>query len=260
MHCTAANCVPSRYSLLTGRISPPHLGSVDKNVTTLTGMRRFPSFVSVLKEAGWRTAFVGKWHLSGEQCPTKVACQEGQAVPADTRRGFDVWLQDLCAGSGTSLSSSPRPWYHSACLLRPDLPALQPPPGTYEPTFYTDVALEQLELLSHSEGQSPFFLMLSLRPPHAPFLESAPGVDGLVVSEVRAKMERAKSLASSEYLYGATSYVSGYFGSVQRLDFEFGRILNASDAIAQTRERLVVFTSGHGWALGERNSNVYGKS
>jgi arylsulfatase A len=63
-YCTAATCTPTRFSFLTGMyafrqkgtgIAPPESPSLIKPGT--------PTLPGMLKEAGYKTAVIGKWHL-----------------------------------------------------------------------------------------------------------------------------------------------------------------------------------------------------
>ena len=82
-YAAAANCAPSRASLMTGLYTPRHgvftVGNSDRgkaahrrlipatNKTVLT--RTLPTMAQVLQKAGYRTAVAGKWHLSDDPIP-----------------------------------------------------------------------------------------------------------------------------------------------------------------------------------------------
>jgi len=67
-------CSPSRASVLTGQYAHKH-GVVDNNTLVPKGTRFFPQD---LQNAGYQTAFMGKWHMGG-------------ATDAP-RPGFDRWI------------------------------------------------------------------------------------------------------------------------------------------------------------------------
>ncbi|MBK3516170.1 sulfatase family protein [Carboxylicivirga marina] len=85
-HCSAATCTPSRYSLLTGRYAfrkdaavlpgdAPLLISTDR--ATLPGM---------LKQNGYNTAVIGKWHLG---LGNGDVDWNGKVAPGPLEIGFD---------------------------------------------------------------------------------------------------------------------------------------------------------------------------
>ncbi len=63
---TSSLCSPSRASILTGTYAHTH--GVLNNHTPWTGQK--PTFLQTLKEAGYATAFIGKWHMPGEGLPS----------------------------------------------------------------------------------------------------------------------------------------------------------------------------------------------
>ncbi len=126
--CTNSICAPSRAVILTGKHS--HRNGVIKNGIDFDGSQ--PTAPKLLRQAGYQTAMIGKWHLRSE--PT----------------GFDFWK--VLIGQGT---------YYN--------PVLRTPEGKEELTGYTtdliaDVAIDWLE--NGRDPDRPFLLMCQHKAPH----------------------------------------------------------------------------------------------
>ena len=83
---TTSLCSPSRASILTSQYMHNH-GVVDNNAPIAEGARFFPEY---LQQAGYQTAFFGKWHM-GET-------QSADRKMDDPQPGFDHWVS--FAGQG----------------------------------------------------------------------------------------------------------------------------------------------------------------
>ena len=87
-YCTSATCTPSRFSMLTGRYAFRQQGTGilpgDAGLIIDTGK---PTLASVMRQAGYRTGVVGKWHLGlgGEGGPD----WNGAIKPGPNEVGFD---------------------------------------------------------------------------------------------------------------------------------------------------------------------------
>jgi arylsulfatase A-like enzyme len=141
-NCFVTNsiCAPSRAVILTGRHS--HLNGVPTNREVFDGGQT--TFPKLLREAGYQTAMIGKWHLKSD--PT----------------GFDDW--EILIGQG--------PYYN---------PPMKTPGGTVRHTGYTtdiitDLALEWLR--NGRDPHRPFLLMCQHKAPHRNW---QPGPDHLTM-------------------------------------------------------------------------------
>lgn len=88
-YCASATCTPSRYSLLTGQYAFRQKGTGilpgDAPLIIEPGRRTLPA---ILKDAGYHTAAVGKWHL-GLGSADAPADWNGEVKPGPLDIGFD---------------------------------------------------------------------------------------------------------------------------------------------------------------------------
>ncbi len=146
-----AKCTTTRASLVTG-LYPRHGGKgsnlLDEHMVT---------FGEVLREAGYQTSLVGKWHL-GSKAPNR---------PYD--RGFDEFygLMDGCCNFFNPAQPDPefkggriRSFSHNDKLIT------EFPEGYYTTDAFTDHAIKTIKRFAKND--SPFFLHLTYTAPHYP--------------------------------------------------------------------------------------------
>jgi arylsulfatase A-like enzyme len=109
-HASAAVCTPTRYSLITGQYSWRHQAEgLNKGVAKGDAPLLIPATMttapSLLKQAGYRTALIGKWHLGfGETKPDfnaelrpgplEIGFDEFFGIPATNDRMPTVFVRD----------------------------------------------------------------------------------------------------------------------------------------------------------------------
>jgi arylsulfatase A-like enzyme len=91
-YCSASTCTPTRYSLLTGEYAfrRPGTGIASPNAAAIIQPGRI-TLASMLQDAGYATAVIGKWHL-GLGKPGAGPDWNGRLAPGPLEIGFDHCL------------------------------------------------------------------------------------------------------------------------------------------------------------------------
>jgi len=210
-------CTPYRASLLTGRY-PLSTGMI---INDLRLPEEEITIAQVLKEAGYDTAYIGKWHLDGPE-------RSGFTPPGPRRQGFDFWAVGNCTHQ----------YFHS--IYYRDTPDPLYWQG-YDAHAQTRLAIEYIR--THGQ-ERPYCLFLSWGPPHNPYREVPQKYLQLYDPEqiyVRPNVPKAdrESLA-------------GYYAHITALDEALGWLLSALEESGQAERTIFVFTSDHGDMLGSQ--------
>jgi arylsulfatase A-like enzyme len=240
-YAAAPVCSPTRASLLTGRY-PARVGITQYIPGHNTGpLADVPYFhflprheltvAAALREGGYRTWHVGKWHLGG-----------AGSLPTD--HGFDVNI-------GGSSWGMPHRGYFSPY----GMPGLADgPEGEYLTDRLTDEAIALVQ--SHRE-ERPFFLQLNHYAVHTPI--QAPAA---LVEKYRAKAralgldQRSAIEAGDEFGFlekrgrriERRRFQSDpdYAAMIENLDTNIGRLVDALKAAGRWENTLLIFTSDNG--------------
>lgn len=235
---TTSLCSPSRASILTGQYAHRHQ-IVDNTSPIPPGTRFFPEF---LQQAGYRTAFIGKWHM-GE---------------ADDRPqpGFDRWVS--FRGQGV---------YEDPVL---NVDGEQVHTKGYTTDILTDYALDWLKQQRADDPDHPFFLYLSHKAVHAEF-EPAPRDKGryadkpipypetMPAAANRDKPDWVRAQRNSwhgvDYMYqGAMQFddfYKAYTETLLALDESVGRVLDYLKQTGLENDTVVIYMGDNGFLLGE---------
>jgi arylsulfatase A len=170
------------------------------------------TLAEVLREAGYLTFDVGKWHL-------------GDAAHSPETQGFDLNIGGTHWGARATYFYPFRGPSGSSDEFR-YVPRLLGKPGDYLTDRLTDEALKLMD----SAGDHPFFLNLWYHCPHTP-------IEGKqkLVERYRAKLKA-----------GLRHQNPGYAAMVQTLDENVGRILAGIAQRGLADHTLVIFASDNG--------------
>lgn len=172
---TGSWCVPSRTQLMTGRYMPRVKFNGNTGSDGLGGLPDSEwTMAEALKDAGYKTHMVGKWHLGYKQ---------KKFLPVN--QGFDTWF-------GLPYSNDyMKPWVQTdepLGLYRGETMVEHPFDQDPLTTRYTK---EAVELIEHSGSNKPFLLYLAYAMPHLPLAVSnerrglsSAGFYGDVIEEV----------------------------------------------------------------------------
>ena len=261
-HCADTVCTPSRYGLLTGRYcwrTRLKRGVLGADVPCLIENERM-TLASLLRDNGYRTAMIGKWHLGmqfvGElgkdrdwsqpftDGPIEKGFDRFFGIPASMNYGVLTYLdQDRITTPPVLWTSKKRGLVvHDKASYR-----IAPPYATERgkhnlevaPDFvdqevlkvFTDKAIEWLQEVGNDS--EPFFLYLPYTSPHKPVIPM------------------------DEFL--GKSDCGAYGDFMIETDFRVGQILKTLDELSVADNTLVIFTSDNGpentW---RERINVYG--
>jgi arylsulfatase A len=235
-HAPGAVCVPSRYGLLTGRYPFRNTGVRNPANGAMIEPGR-PTIATVLRDRGYVTGMIGKWHLGFEGGDRFDHSGPLRGGPVD--HGFDTFFgqhasldippyffidQDHCVEVPTATigaSSSPDWSPIQGVFWRAGKIAPSYKHADVLPT-YTRKAVEYIEARGKlaETANKPFFLYVAFTAPHTPW--------------VPMEQFRGKSMGG---LYG---------DFVAQVDDAAGQVLAALDRAGLSGNTLVIFTSDNG--------------
>ena len=245
--CTNSLCAPGRATVLTGCYSHVHgiRGNSEKADAIEEIDSSLPTFPQLLRDAGYRTGLVGKWHL--RQQP----------------RGFDEWK--VLPGQGV---------YFDPDFIIDGRSVQQ---SGYATDITTDFALDFLR----TGGAEPFCLLYQHKAPHRPFTPAPrhaslyegldwpkPGSydDDYATRQVAAEAEDMRfeiSLAGDypdlpaglgpsqrrEWIF--QRFVKDHHRAVVGVDENLGFVLDYLDSSGLAEDTVVLYTTDNGYFLGE---------
>jgi len=246
---TAPVCGPFRGMLMTGNFPM-------KNGMVLTDhflRNPTPYFAEVCQSAGYRTGYIGKWHLDGYD--------RGGYIPPERRLGFEYWRALECTHNYFDSK-----YYHQD---EKEARVWQ----DYDAISQTDVACEYIA----QQKDKPFCMFLSWGPPHDPYKAPAEYEKRFENKKITVR-ENVNDFETAERMWRECDTevperwhdwrkrnslrmsdnnntqiekdYRGYYAAIETLDDCLGKILAELAKTGQLDNTIIVFTSDHGDNLG----------
>ena len=234
MFVTTSLCSPSRASFLSGLYAHRH--GVLNNFTEYPDS--LPSYPKRLREAGYETAYFGKWHMG-----------ETNGMP---RTGFDFWMSHR--GQGNYFGNE---WNINGRT-------------NFIPGYYTTVVTEHVVEWLQRKREKPFLLILGQKAPHGGPIEPEPKYEHVFDQATITKPANYDAWKDGKPAWLAVSFptwhgaggplynyhdydkfVRAYLGTLLSVDDSLGRIYETLRRTGQLDRTLLIYTSDNGFALGE---------
>ena len=227
-HCISSSpvCTPYRGMLLTGQ-HPLRHGALHNDLPLLA--HNGTTFAHALGGAGYRTAYVGKWHLLGGE-------RDRPVPPGPLRHGFD----ELFLSNNCHMDYRPGHSYfwdeHGQKVF-------------FDEWEVDGQTRQAVEFLDTCRADEPFALFVSWHPPHDVGFDPAtmtfdygtePDLMDLYDPAAIRLRPNAEDTPEIRRAY------HGYYAMCSGIDRAFGRLIDALRARGLYDNTLVVFTSDHG--------------
>ncbi|MEX1016107.1 MAG: sulfatase [Phycisphaeraceae bacterium] len=224
-------CCPYRGSLLTSQY--PHKAVPGHERPLPDDM---PTVAQPFNEAGYHTAWFGKWHVDGWQERDGRAVMH--TVPRARRGGFETWL------GYENNNSQWDTWLHGHNEAGEEVAHHRLP--AYETDVLTDRLIDYIQRRATAEqggDGEPFFASLSVQPPHDPYVAPEPWMSRHTPGQVQFRpnvpdVPRVREQAARE--------LAGYYAMIENLDWNLGRLREAIAAAGLADQTHIVFFSDHG--------------
>ena len=209
-------CTPARSALLTGQLPTTNGMFVNDLALPADSVTIGETF----KQAGYDTAYIGKWHVDGHG--------RDSYIPPERRHGFDYWKVLECTHR-----------YMNSYYYAGDDPTKRMWDG-YDAFAQTKDA--QAYVQDHANGEKPFFLFLSFGGPHFPH-KNAP--QELMTHYQSVELQMRPNVPPDQYERNQQE-LPGYYAHCTAIDRCVGELFSTVEAQDVLDNTIFIFTSDHG--------------
>ncbi len=222
-------CTPFRGSMLTSRYPHACCPGHDRAMPDA-----LPTVANAFNEAGYDTAFFGKWHVDGRRNIGDAGRSGKQFVRPERRGGFHTWL------GYENNNAQWDCWLHGHEASGEEIGLFKLP--KYETDAMTDLFVEYLEGRAR-DAAAPFFAVMSVQPPHSPYKAPEEYMARHTPEDV---VLRPNVPDIDEVKKWARRDLAGYYAMIENLDVNVGRVLAALEKAGMLDDTYIVFFSDHG--------------
>jgi len=215
-------CCPARAVMLTGRYA--HANGMIANDLRLRESE--VTVAELLRDAGYRTGFVGKWHLDGGRR------SPGYVPPGPRRQGFEFWAANECSHQH----------FDTQYFRDSDEPI---PIEGFEAEAWANLGIEFLRQ-TQSDAR-PFFLTIQMGPPHDPYIapEQYKAMYNAQALTMRPNWKESPDLPGRDE-------IASYYAMVTAVDEQAGRLMATLEELGLAEDTIVWVSSDHGDMLGSQ--------
>lgn len=230
-------CCPARAVILTGKYA--HANGMVANDLRLRESET--SLAELFAGAGYRTGFIGKWHLDGGPR------QPGWIPPGARRQGFEFWAANEVSHA-----------HFDTQYFRDEPTPI--PIKRFEAEAWTDIGIEFLRE-SREDGR-PFFLTVQMGPPHNPYLAPDEYMAMYDPDAIALRPNFAGDGADPELQPRPSRRMPGrkeiaaYYAMITAVDDQVGRMLDELDELGLRDSTIVIVSSDHGDMLGSQGARL----
>ncbi|MCP4167733.1 MAG: sulfatase-like hydrolase/transferase [Chloroflexi bacterium] len=276
-------CSPARASMMTGVYPSRH--GLRKNTEVQLHYNRSDFrqgqqlYSHHLSRAGYRNAYVGKWHCGHEKLPIDFGI-EGWSLPdygkvymSDAYKTYAAHRGFGDARAFIEHDQRQPEWEGTTVVLHDQSPwrfmnasgILVGPPEAHEEQFVAHLAIEKLHELARSK--QPWSLVASFWGPHQPYYPSEPfasAIDPTTIPEYPSFRDDLRGRPLRRHIYrdfrhiGARKWrhwslwqevLARCYGQALQLDNAVGSVLDTLDELGLSKNTLVIWCADHGDAV-----------
>lgn len=249
-HCQSPICTPSRASFLTGMYPSSVHGCCNGNDRWADAA---PLVTKLLAEAGYDCGLAGKLHIAGAYGRIEPRCDDGYRVFKWSHDPRDQWPEGHAYAEWLAEQG------HDLGKMNEDMTRI--PPELHQTTWCADEAISFMK----EDREGPWLMSVNIFDPHTPFDPPKEYGDRYDAGTVPPPLFRDTDIENQKRLkgvdfqnsgktpeaFGAAEKKAAYYGMIELIDHNVGRMLDALEATGQRENTLVIFMSDHGEMLGD---------